>query len=82
VAFQKNILKYLCSEKTTHKVINEGCHIDFYGSNMNSLLHSNISLNKILNNNNYGKLQEMTDLVICMDHERKFQWVCFTVERI
>jgi hypothetical protein len=36
VASQKNILKYLCSEKTTHNAINEGYHIDFYGSNVGS----------------------------------------------
>jgi hypothetical protein len=28
---QKNILKYLCSEKITHNAINEEHHIDFYG---------------------------------------------------
>jgi hypothetical protein len=44
MASQKNILKYLCSEKTTHNAINEGCHIDFYGPNVGSLLHSIISL--------------------------------------
>jgi hypothetical protein len=34
VASKKNILKYICSEKITHNVINEGCHIDFYEPNM------------------------------------------------
>jgi hypothetical protein len=43
VASQKNILEYLCSEKITHNAINEGCHIDFYKPNVNSLLHSSIS---------------------------------------
>jgi hypothetical protein len=31
MASQKNILKYLCSEKIIHNAINEGCHINFYG---------------------------------------------------
>jgi hypothetical protein len=44
VASQKNILEYLCSEKKIHNAINEGWHIDFYGPNVDSLLHSSISL--------------------------------------
>jgi hypothetical protein len=47
MAFQKNILKYICSEKITHNAINEGCHINFYGSNMGSLLHYSISLSEV-----------------------------------
>jgi hypothetical protein len=43
VTSQKNILKYFCNEKITHNIINEGCHIDFYGPNVDSLLHSSIS---------------------------------------
>jgi hypothetical protein len=46
VTSQKNILKYLCSEKITHNAINEGCHIGFYGPNVDNLLHSSISLRK------------------------------------
>jgi hypothetical protein len=42
MASQKNILKYLCNEKTIHNAINEGCHIDFYGPNMGNLLYSSI----------------------------------------
>jgi hypothetical protein len=44
MAFQKNILKYLYSEKITHNTINEGCHIDFYRINVDNLLCSSISL--------------------------------------
>jgi hypothetical protein len=32
----------------------------------------NWPVNKILNNNNYDKWQEMTDLAICVDHESNF----------
>jgi hypothetical protein len=46
VASQKNILKYFCSKKTTHNAINKGCHIEFYGSNVGNLLHSNNSKKK------------------------------------
>jgi hypothetical protein len=44
VASQKNILKYFYSEKITYNAINEGCHIDIYGPNINNLLYSSISL--------------------------------------
>jgi hypothetical protein len=40
--FTVNILKYLYSEKTTHNIINEGYHINFYRPNINNLLHSTI----------------------------------------
>jgi hypothetical protein len=64
VASKKNIFKYLCNEKTTYNfqkkkkkkktynIINEGCHIDFYGPNVGSLLHSSISRQNNNNNNN------------------------------
>jgi hypothetical protein len=42
VASQKNILEYFYNEKIIHNAINEGYHINFYGLNINNLLHSNI----------------------------------------
>jgi hypothetical protein len=60
MAFQKNILKYLYSEKITHNIINKGCHINFYGQNMSSLLHYNISLFRFFSKLLEGEGQKTT----------------------